>query len=412
MSPAPASLPSLTAAAPAQLDASHPLPDPLPDPSPDSSPDSWTRSAAVDFFRGLGLWIVFIDHIDPNIWSHLTLWRFGFSDFAEIFIFLSGYIGLGSYERALAAGHASGAIRKLGRRIARLYVAHLASLAVSLMVLGAFAERGLRLNLPGMYVWMQDPEKYLLRVLTLRYVPHLFSLLPLYIVVSPILLLAAIGFRRAPKLTLCVSGAFWLATQFPAFDSRIVELAYPDPIAWQFLFVLGAAVRYYSDRLKPFALSRWTIWTSAIIVAGTAALKSFTLFPWTLHWLNEQVHGMLLRDSGKLELAPYRLVHFLALLIVVYSFTHDRRRWLQSLLARLVIACGADSLFIYSCSLVLDVGANLLLVYTHGGAVLQLELSIFGVALLCGLAWRRRANAGQWFSSPIPVSNHIRSSAE
>jgi hypothetical protein len=376
------------------------------------SPGAWQRSSAVDFFRGLGLWIVFIDHIEPNVWSHLTLWRFGFSDFAEIFIFLSGFIGLGSYERALAAGNGAAVLKKLGRRMARLYVAHIASLVVSLILLAAFAERGLRLNEPNLYVWMQDPAKYALSLLDLLYAPHLFTLLPLYIMVAPVLVLAAIGLRRAPKLMLGVSGALWLASQFPAFDSGIFALSYFHPLAWQFLFVLGATTRYYSNRLKPFALSPRTVWTAGVIVAGAVVLKSLTLFPWTLHRLNEQLHSMLLRDSGKAELAPYRLVHFLALLVLVHFFTHDRRRWLQSLIARLAVACGVDSLFIYSCSLVLNVGTNLLLAGTHGGAVLQLELTVGGVALLCGLAWMRRGNARRWLSPGIPVSNHIRSSAE
>jgi hypothetical protein len=136
------------------------------------------------------------------------------------------------------------------------------------------------------------------------------------------------------------------------------------------------------------------------------------LFPWTLERLHGHLQGFLLRDAGKPELAPYRLLHFLALLVLAYSLTHDRQRWLQSLIARLAAACGADSLFIYSCSLVLDMGARLVLAGTHGGAVVQLELTVGGVALLSGLAWMRRGNAPRWLIAGIPVSNHIRSSAE
>ena len=375
---------------------------PAPAQSASSSPtqDSWTRSAAVDFFRGLGLWIVFLDHIDPNVWSRLTLWRFGFSDFAEVFIFLSGFIGVGSYERALTSGQASGVMGKLLRRVARLYVAHVASLTLSLVVLGAFAERGLRLAVPSMYVWMQDPAKYLWRLLALTYAPHFFSLLPLYIVVSPVLLLAAVGLRRAPKLTLCISGGLWLASQFPAFDSRVLTSGVWSfhPLAWQFLFVLGAAVRYYANRLQSLAQSPWVIRSAAAVVAGTVALKSLTHFPWALHRMGEHLHGMLLRDSGKAELAPYRLVHFLALLILVHACTRNRRRWLQSFVARLAIVCGIDSLFIYACTLVLDTGASLILAGTRGGAVLQLELILFGLALLCGMAWLRRGNVHLRFS--------------
>src|ERR1700678_1447008 len=73
---------------------------------------AWSRTAAVDFFRGMGLWMVFVDHLDPSIWSYFTLWRFGFSDFAEIFVYLSGFIGIGSYQRALDAGDAGAVFKK------------------------------------------------------------------------------------------------------------------------------------------------------------------------------------------------------------------------------------------------------------------------------------------------------------
>src|SRR3954469_22259996 len=50
-----------------------------------------TRDLRVDFFRGLALLIIFVDHIPENVFALITLRNFGFSDAAEIFIFLSGY---------------------------------------------------------------------------------------------------------------------------------------------------------------------------------------------------------------------------------------------------------------------------------------------------------------------------------
>src|SRR5260221_8610974 len=49
------------------------------------------RDYRIDFFRGLALLIIFIDHIPENVFALITLRNFGFSDAAEIFIFLSGY---------------------------------------------------------------------------------------------------------------------------------------------------------------------------------------------------------------------------------------------------------------------------------------------------------------------------------
>jgi len=57
-----------------------------------------SRNQAVDFFRGLGLWMLFVNHLTPNVWSQLTTAQFGFSDFAEILVFLSGYVNASMYN--------------------------------------------------------------------------------------------------------------------------------------------------------------------------------------------------------------------------------------------------------------------------------------------------------------------------
>ena len=64
------------------------------------------RDPRVDFFRGLALWFIFLDHVPSNTIGHLTLRNFGFSDATEIFVFISGYsaaIAYGRSERKSAA---------------------------------------------------------------------------------------------------------------------------------------------------------------------------------------------------------------------------------------------------------------------------------------------------------------------
>ena len=50
------------------------------------------RDLRLDFFRGLGLWMIFLDHIPDDVVSWLTLRNYGFSDAAEFFVFISGYL--------------------------------------------------------------------------------------------------------------------------------------------------------------------------------------------------------------------------------------------------------------------------------------------------------------------------------
>ncbi|MGA2212725.1 MAG: OpgC domain-containing protein, partial [Bryobacteraceae bacterium] len=354
---------------------------------------TWSRTAAVDFFRGLGLWMVFVDHMDPNLWSYLTLWRFGFSDFAEIFVYLSGFIGIGSYQRALNAGDAGAVLKKLGRRMGRLYVAHIISLALSGVLLYLFAKHGVRFsNDDEWYGWMREPVLFGLRALTLTYAPSVFSLIPLYIAISPVLLLAAIGLRRAPKLTFSISAALWVASQIPAFDSRLTLSAWVlHPVAWQFLFVLGAGTRYYSDHIGKFKISRVMIWAAAAIVAVSLVLKLLTYHRFAA-LLPPFLQGIPGLNVGKDHLAYYRMLHFWALALLVYAWTRRHPLRLQSWFARLVMACGVDSLVIYSSILVLDIGANLYLQATHGGTLMQTEFTVVGLALLSGVAWLRKGS--------------------
>src|SRR4029077_5661707 len=49
------------------------------------------RDLRLDFFRGLSLFFIFIDHIPNNVLSYGTLQAIAFADAAEVFIFISGY---------------------------------------------------------------------------------------------------------------------------------------------------------------------------------------------------------------------------------------------------------------------------------------------------------------------------------
>ena len=50
----------------------------------------WGRDLRIDACRGIALWWIFLDHIPNNIGSWLTPRNYGFSDAAEIFLFISG----------------------------------------------------------------------------------------------------------------------------------------------------------------------------------------------------------------------------------------------------------------------------------------------------------------------------------
>ena len=59
------------------------------------------RDLRLDFFRGLALFCIFIDHIPNNILAKFTLQSLMFADAAEVFILISGYTAGMVYGRAV-----------------------------------------------------------------------------------------------------------------------------------------------------------------------------------------------------------------------------------------------------------------------------------------------------------------------
>jgi hypothetical protein len=351
------------------------------------------RNQTVDFFRGLGLWILFVDHLQPNVWSHLTLAQFGFSDFAEIFVFLSGYVNAGMYERAFRFGGISGAFAKLGTREARIYTAHIATMVAGFAILASFASRGVRLNEPALYGWMAQPVRYLARTVLLVYSPTEFALLPLYLVLSPVALIAVVALRRWPAWFLAGSFALWCVSQFRVGDLQVMREAwYYQPFAWQFLLVLGIASKMYWADVKSAAKSRTAEWLAIMVVLASFLLKTATLIDPVQEWLFRLVPlsaRLLGPNSGKPHLAPFRLVHFLSLVILIIAIPWDWEKWRESRIARLAITAGRHSLFIYSVSVVMAIAANLLLKRLDGGPLLQFVFCAFGICVISGIAYVR-----------------------
>ena len=78
--------------------------------------DPADRDFRIDLFRDLSLWWIFLDHVPETYLNHFTPKNFGFSDAAEILVFLSGLASgsvYGSVARQSGLGAAS--LRELRR---------------------------------------------------------------------------------------------------------------------------------------------------------------------------------------------------------------------------------------------------------------------------------------------------------
>src|SRR6202007_1692846 len=83
------------------------------------------RDLRLDLLRGLGLWMIYLDHIPDDVRSGLTLRNYGFCDAAEFFVFISGYLLGFIYVPIVASDHFMPALKRLWLLCWQMYVAHI-----------------------------------------------------------------------------------------------------------------------------------------------------------------------------------------------------------------------------------------------------------------------------------------------
>src|SRR3954454_9631778 len=183
------------------------------------------RDLRLDLFRGLALWLIFLDHIPWNVVSWITIRNYGFSDATEIFVFISGYTAAFVYGRAMRERGTVIATARVLRRAWTVYIAHMFLFVVymaEIAYVSATFNNPLYAEEMNILDFLRQPDVTLIQALLLKFKPANMDVLPLYVVLlvgfPPLLWLLT---RRA-SLALALSVALWvLAWQFglnlPAF---------------------------------------------------------------------------------------------------------------------------------------------------------------------------------------------------
>ncbi|HEV7601928.1 MAG TPA: OpgC domain-containing protein [Bradyrhizobium sp.] len=83
------------------------------------------RDLRLDLFRGLANWAIFLDHIPHEVMSSITTRNYGFSDAADLFVFISGYTAACVFGRIMMERGCVAAASKLVKRVSKLYAAHI-----------------------------------------------------------------------------------------------------------------------------------------------------------------------------------------------------------------------------------------------------------------------------------------------
>lgn len=276
------------------------------------------RRGALDFWRGVILCTIFVNHVPGTVFERLTYRNFGFSDSAEAFVFLSGVSLALAYRRRLALGQMGSVILALQQRVVRLYGAHV---ALSLAGLAIFAAGAAGFGQPdlmqphGRDLAVEDPVAALIGVVSLGHQLGYFNILPLYLVLVaavPALLWLA---RFGRGWMLGVSAAVYalarlFAVNIPTWPLRGVWFL--DPFTWQLLLAIGLAVGLgLTGPQRP--PSRLLLALSAAILV--ACLVCCTNALGGMPGLFDRARQTL--DLDKTMLGLGRLVHFLALAYLI-----------------------------------------------------------------------------------------------
>ena len=203
------------------------------------------RDPRIDFFRGLALWSMFIDHLIKGWLRAVTLKEFAFCDSAELFVFLSGISAGIVYQRALAREGLLLTWIKVLRRVVVIYRTQLLIFVLFVAEAGVLVAW---LHAPALLQFVNLEEEFgdhpyqsILDFVLLRYQPKFFDILPLYMILL-LFVCAALPLMRRPRLVLSLSLLLYTATRafrlhLPAWQGAW----YFNPLAWQVIYIIGAA---------------------------------------------------------------------------------------------------------------------------------------------------------------------------
>lgn len=323
------------------------------------------RDHRIDFFRGLALIFIFWDHVPDNPFAQLTLRNFGFSDAAEVFVFLAGYAAVLAYGRvAQRDGYAVACLRIL-RRTWVLYVAHIFLLTLLMgivFVANNHVETRDMVREMGLEYFVGNPQQALADELLLRFKPNLTDPLPLYILLMGALPLILPIMLRNTAVAVGLSISLYMMVPLFGWNLRAYEGGgywYFNPVAWQLIFVLGGAFAMHTQKPVTVRSGERPLWQQPLFMG--AALYLLIAANIALLWKFPEVHDALLPKAfadliypiDKTNLSPLRLLHFVALVYVVAKLLPASHAWLDNWPAQQTCRMGRYSLEIFCLGVLL-----------------------------------------------------------
>ena len=349
------------------------------------------RDLRLDLFRGIALWLIFLDHIPNNIVNLFTLRNYGFSDATEIFIFISGYTAAFVYGRAM---HERGFIvssARILRRAWQIYVAHIFLFTIFMAEIAYVAATfsnplyAEEMNILG---FLKQPDVTIFQALLLKFKPVNMDVLPLYIVLLLLFppVLRVLLWQPAYAL-IGAATVYVLALHFdinlPAYPNGVWVF---NPFAWQLLFVFGAWCAVGgAQRLSGLLRSRivFAIAIAYLLFAFAITLTWHfeSLTPFVPNWLGELIYPI-----DKTNLDVLRFAHFLALAAITVRFVSRDWPGLKWAILQPAISCGQHSLEIFCLGVFLAFAGQFIISEWSGGPLVQTAISLLGILIMIATA--------------------------
>ena len=372
----------------AKLDVVMPLPTAAPLPAATAATE---RDLRLDLFRGIALWLIFLDHIPENVVNWFTIRNYGFSDATEIFIFISGYTAAFVYGRAMRERGYLIASARILRRAWQIYVAHIFLFTIfmaEIAYVAATFDNPLYAEEMNILDFLKQPDVTIFQALLLKFKPVNMDVLPLYIVLLLLFPPALAMLMWQPAFALAASALLYVLTwnfdwNLPAYPNGVWFF---NPFAWQLLFVFGAwCALGGAKRLAPVLQSR-TVLGVAIAYLAFAFVITLT---WSIeplgrlvpNWLSEWMYPI-----DKTNLDVLRFAHFLALAAVTVRFVPRDWPGLKSPLLQPAIRCGQHSLEIFCLGVFLAFAGQFIISEYSGGPLIQIAISFTGIIIMIGTA--------------------------
>ena len=355
---------------------------------------SAARDLRVDFFRGLALWWIYTDHIPGNDLGDLSLRNFAACDATEVFVLLAGYGAGLSYGMGLGrSGYISTAADIL-KRAWTLYIAHIFLFVLFTAQVTYSATALNRLNYLSetrLDVLGDDPYRSILEALFLRFQPSLLNILPLYVVLL-MFFAATVWLLRWPRMLFGVSFAVYLVVRVTSINLAAWggEGWFFDPLAWQFLFVLGVLLAC-APMKQPSRPRLLDVGAVATVVVGAFVTIVLQPHPHMLDWISHSAFRPLINED-KTGLYPFRVMSILALTWLCVRLIPFDAGWLRSRWAAPLVLVGQNSLPVFCSGIVIGFIARLGLEYDDR-MVMQTTINLMGALGMLGIgglaAWYR-----------------------